>query len=150
MVDRAKDMIISGGVNIFPTEIEDVLVKHPDVVEAAVIGRPIPKWGEIVTAYVVTRKGVPVPERELNAWCRETRRLQETARLSRARRAAEERLRQTPQARAEGSGGHERTDEAPESIRIEPHADPGAAGAPLRRTTDCSGGCGCVSSLWST
>ena len=71
VVDRAKDMIISGGVNIFPTEIEDVLVKHPDVVEAAVIGRPDPKWGEIVTAYVVTRKGVPVPERELNALCRE-------------------------------------------------------------------------------
>ncbi|MFE2119418.1 class I adenylate-forming enzyme family protein [Rhodococcus aetherivorans] len=71
VVDRAKDMIISGGVNIFPTEIEDVLVTHPDIVEAAVIGRPDPKWGEIVTAYVVTRDALPVPEVELDALCRE-------------------------------------------------------------------------------
>ncbi|MDT2005105.1 AMP-binding protein [Rhodococcus opacus] len=71
VVDRAKDMIISGGVNIFPTEIEDVLVKHPDVVEAAVIGRPDPKWGEIVTAYVVTRDKIPIPKDELDDLCRE-------------------------------------------------------------------------------
>ncbi|MDV8070919.1 AMP-binding protein [Rhodococcus sp. IEGM 1366] len=71
VVDRAKDMIISGGVNIFPTEIENVLVMHPDVVEAAVIGRNDPKWGEIVTAYVVTRQGIPVPADELDALCRE-------------------------------------------------------------------------------
>lgn len=71
VVDRTKDMIISGGVNIFPTEIENVLVTHPDVVEAAVIGRPDSKWGEIVTAYVVTREAIPVPEDELDALCRE-------------------------------------------------------------------------------
>jgi acyl-CoA synthetase (AMP-forming)/AMP-acid ligase II len=70
VVDRAKDMIISGGVNIFPSEIEEVLASHPDVLQCAVIGVPDEKWGETVVAYVVTRSGNPVPTDELDARCR--------------------------------------------------------------------------------
>lgn len=69
VVDRAKDMIISGGVNIFPTEIESALVSHPSVVEAAVIGLPNDKWGETVTAYLVVRDGESVSAGELHAMC---------------------------------------------------------------------------------
>ncbi|MFB6163779.1 MAG: long-chain-fatty-acid--CoA ligase [Haloarculaceae archaeon] len=53
VVDRKDDMIISGGENIYPTEVEDVLFSHPDVVEAAVVGEPHEEWGEEVVAYVV-------------------------------------------------------------------------------------------------
>ncbi len=53
VVDRKDDMIISGGENVYPTEVEDVLFAHPDVVEAAVIGEPHDEWGERVVAYVV-------------------------------------------------------------------------------------------------
>jgi long-chain acyl-CoA synthetase len=51
--DRSKDMIISGGSNIYPREVEEVLLKHPSVREVSVIGRPDREWGEIVVAYVV-------------------------------------------------------------------------------------------------
>ena len=50
---RVDDMIISGGENIYPTEVEDVLARHPNVVESAVIGTEDPKWGQVVTAFVV-------------------------------------------------------------------------------------------------
>jgi acyl-CoA synthetase (AMP-forming)/AMP-acid ligase II len=53
VIDRTKDMIISGGVNIYPREVEDVLVKHPGVREVAVVGLPDETWGEAVTAFVV-------------------------------------------------------------------------------------------------
>ena len=53
VVDRKDDMIISGGENIYPTEVEDALFSHPDVVEAAVVGEPHEEWGEAVVAYVV-------------------------------------------------------------------------------------------------
>ena len=63
IVDRKKDMIVSGGFNIFPREIEDVLSSHPDVAMAAVIGVPHEKWGEAVAALIVARAGVkPSPE----------------------------------------------------------------------------------------
>ena len=63
IVDRLKDMIISGGENIYPAEVENVLLDHPDVVECAVIGVPDDRWGEVPRAVVVTRAGaVPVPE----------------------------------------------------------------------------------------
>ncbi|NMN98409.1 class I adenylate-forming enzyme family protein [Antrihabitans stalactiti] len=51
---RVKDMIIRGGENIYPREIEDVLASHPDVIDVAVVGRPDEKWGEIVTAFITT------------------------------------------------------------------------------------------------
>lgn len=53
VVDRKDDMIISGGENVYPTEVENVLFSHPDVVEAAVVGEPHPEWGETIVAYVV-------------------------------------------------------------------------------------------------
>jgi long-chain acyl-CoA synthetase len=52
LMDRSKDMIISGGTNIYPREVEEVLMTHPGVSEVSVIGRPDPEWGEIVVAYV--------------------------------------------------------------------------------------------------
>ena len=69
VVDRAKDMIITGGENVYGTEVEDVLASHPAVVEAAVVGRPDPRWGEIVTAIVVLR--APATAIELEEHCRE-------------------------------------------------------------------------------
>ncbi|WP_317057632.1 class I adenylate-forming enzyme family protein [Roseovarius rhodophyticola] len=68
LVDRSKDMIISGGQNIYPREVEEVLLTHPDVVEASVIGRPSEQWGEEVVAFVVAhRKGLN--EAALDAHC---------------------------------------------------------------------------------
>jgi acyl-CoA synthetase (AMP-forming)/AMP-acid ligase II len=68
--DRSKDVIISGGSNIYPREIEEVLLRHPDVREAAVIGLPHPDWGEEVVACIAPRPGRPHPsESELDALC---------------------------------------------------------------------------------
>jgi long-chain acyl-CoA synthetase len=53
--DRSKDMIISGGANIYPREIEEVLLRHPAVAECSVVGRPHPEWGEEVVAFVVAK-----------------------------------------------------------------------------------------------
>jgi fatty-acyl-CoA synthase len=63
--DRKKNMIISGGENIYPAEIERVLHEHPAVAEAAVIGCPDPKWQEVPVAYVVRRRGMPVDAEDL-------------------------------------------------------------------------------------
>jgi acyl-CoA synthetase (AMP-forming)/AMP-acid ligase II len=72
VVDRRKDMIVSGGENVYSREVEDVLLSHPAVREAAVIGVPDPRWGEAVKAVVVLADGVPsLPEEELLALCRE-------------------------------------------------------------------------------
>ena len=65
--DRKKNMIISGGENIYPAEVERVLVAHPGVAEGAVIGRADPKWQEVPVAYVVRRKGSDVDARALEA-----------------------------------------------------------------------------------
>jgi long-chain acyl-CoA synthetase len=69
LIDRSKDVIISGGSNIYPREIEEVLMQHPAVDEACVIGRPHVDWGEEVVAFVVTRPGVPVDAAALDALC---------------------------------------------------------------------------------
>ncbi|MBL8202276.1 MAG: AMP-binding protein [Chromatiales bacterium] len=68
IVDRLKDMVISGGVNIYPREVEEVIVQHPGVVEAAVIGIPDEKWGEALKAFVVPRAGADVGADELLAF----------------------------------------------------------------------------------
>jgi len=67
--DRSKDMVISGGSNIYPREIEEVLLRHPDVVEASVIGRSHPDWGEEVVAFLVARRGAVIAAAELDRLC---------------------------------------------------------------------------------
>ena len=67
--DRSKDMIISGGSNIYPREIEEVLLRHPDLVEASVVGRPHPDWGEEVVAFIVAKPGAAVAEAALDRLC---------------------------------------------------------------------------------
>lgn len=71
ILDRAKDIIISGGENISSIEIEDTLFRHPDVLEAAVAARPDDYWGETPCAFVTLQAGAQVSETELIDWCRE-------------------------------------------------------------------------------
>jgi long-chain acyl-CoA synthetase len=68
VVDRRKDMIITGGENVYSVEVEDILALHPAIIEAAVIGEPHELWGEIVVAIVVCRNDVPLEE--LDTHCR--------------------------------------------------------------------------------
>lgn len=79
--DRSKDLIISGGSNIYPREVEDVLLLHPDVVEAAVIGEADPEWGESVVACIVAKPGVTIDQEELDRLC-----LENMARFKRPKR----------------------------------------------------------------
>ena len=71
LVDRKKDMIVSGGENVYPAEVERVLLDHPGVAEAAVIGVPHPRWVETPVAFVVSAGRADVSEAELIAHCRE-------------------------------------------------------------------------------
>jgi acyl-CoA synthetase (AMP-forming)/AMP-acid ligase II len=71
VTDRIKDMIISGGENIYPAEIERVLVEHPALQDVAVIGVPDAQWGEVPKAVVVLKPGATLEPNELLAWCRE-------------------------------------------------------------------------------
>jgi len=71
IIDRKKDLIIAGGFNIYPREVEEVLYEHPCVKEAVVVGVPDSYRGETVKAYIVTRTGTHVTQEELNVWCRE-------------------------------------------------------------------------------
>ncbi len=68
--DRSKDIIISGGENISSIEVEDVLYRHPAVLEAAVVAQPDEKWGETPCAFVTLRDGVEIAEQEIIAFCR--------------------------------------------------------------------------------
>jgi len=71
IVDRKKDLVIRGGYNVYPREVEEVLYQHPDVVEAAVVGIPDDHLGEEVAAAVALRPGVTVGADELRAWALE-------------------------------------------------------------------------------
>ncbi len=71
IVDRAKDLVIRGGYNVYPREIEEVLYAHPAILEAAVIGKPDERLGEEVVAVVVLREGASVSAEEIIAYCRE-------------------------------------------------------------------------------
>lgn len=71
LLDRKKDMIISGGVNIYSKDIEEELYSHPGVLEAAVIGAPDEKWGEKVKAFVVLKDGIKIQKEELLSYCNE-------------------------------------------------------------------------------
>jgi acyl-CoA synthetase (AMP-forming)/AMP-acid ligase II len=79
--DRTKDLIISGGSNIYPREVEEVLQTHPDVHEVSVVGQPDAEWGEVVVACVVRSPGAVVAENALDAYC-----LERIARFKRPKR----------------------------------------------------------------
>ena len=81
LVDRSKDLIISGGSNIYPREVEEVLLQHPAVREVAVIGAPDADWGETVLAVVVLKAGIAASASDLDAFC-----LQHIARFKRPKR----------------------------------------------------------------
>jgi len=80
LMDRKKDMIISGGFNIYPSDLEVEIVKHPAVLEAAVVGVPSEQWGETPVAYVVLREGQEASRDELMTWVNQ--RVGKTQRLS--------------------------------------------------------------------
>ena len=72
IVGRAKELIISGGFNVYPREVEEVVALHPAIAEVAVVGTPSNEWGEEVTAFVVVRPGHPAPDRDaVREFCRE-------------------------------------------------------------------------------
>ena len=71
LTDRKKDMLITGGFNIYPREVEDAVATHPEVAAAAVIGVPDPKWGEAVAAFVVRTPGATVSDADLIAYVRD-------------------------------------------------------------------------------
>ncbi len=69
---RAKDMIITGGMNVFPAELESVLIRHKDVMFSAVIGLPDDKMGEVLGAFIVMRPGSNLTEQDIKKYCRDT------------------------------------------------------------------------------
>jgi long-chain acyl-CoA synthetase len=71
IMDRKKDMILAGGFNVYPREVEEILFEHPAVVEASVLGVPDEYRGETVKAFIVLRKGWHVSEMQLDRWCRD-------------------------------------------------------------------------------
>jgi acyl-CoA synthetase (AMP-forming)/AMP-acid ligase II len=71
LVDRSSDMIVSGGYNVYPREVEDALAEHPAVAECAVVGAPDPLWVEAVTAFVAFRPGMHATEEDLQQTVRE-------------------------------------------------------------------------------
>ena len=79
--DRSKDLIISGGSNVYPREVEEVLLQAPGVSEVAVVGAPDPEWGEVIVAFVVLQTGSKVSAQDLDAYC-----LNEIARFKRPKR----------------------------------------------------------------
>ena len=80
LMDRKKDMIISGGFNIYPSDIEALMTQHPAVLEAAVVGVPSVKWGETPVAFVVLKPGASANGNEIQQWTNE--RVGKTQRLA--------------------------------------------------------------------
>ena len=70
IVDRKNDMIITGGENVYPREVEEVLLMHPSISECAVVGIPHPYWGEEINAYVVLKSNAQTTVQELDNFCR--------------------------------------------------------------------------------
>ncbi len=70
LIDRMNDMIVSGGINIYPAEIEKVLLQHPDIADAAVVGAPDEKFGERIVAFL-TARSIKLKAEEIQSWCRE-------------------------------------------------------------------------------
>ncbi|WP_372603135.1 class I adenylate-forming enzyme family protein [Actibacterium sp.] len=71
VIDRMKDMFISGGENVYPAEVERLLNSHPDILEAAVVGQADAKWGEVGAAFVILRPGHSLDPDSLRPWCRD-------------------------------------------------------------------------------
>jgi long-chain acyl-CoA synthetase len=71
IVDRSKDLVIRGGYNVYPREIEEVLFEHPDIVEAAVIGKPHDRLGEEVVAVIVAREGASLSADDVISYTKE-------------------------------------------------------------------------------
>jgi long-chain acyl-CoA synthetase len=71
IVDRVKDMIIRGGVNIYPAEVEEVLIGMPGIADAAVVGKPDPEFGESVAAFIVRDAGAGISEADIQGYCEE-------------------------------------------------------------------------------
>ena len=71
LIDRAKEVVISGGLNIYPREVEEVLLCHPDVAEVSVVGLPDAEWGEVAVAVLVAREGRSIDPKELDLLCLE-------------------------------------------------------------------------------
>ena len=69
IVDRKKDMIITGGMNVYPRDVEEPLYQHPKVREAVAVGVPDPRWGEAVKVYLVLRDGETATEQEILDYC---------------------------------------------------------------------------------
>jgi acyl-CoA synthetase (AMP-forming)/AMP-acid ligase II len=80
LMDRKKDMIISGGFNVYPSDLEAIMTQHPAVLEAAVVGVPSIKWGETPVAFVVLKPNANVNANELQQWTNE--RVGKTQRLA--------------------------------------------------------------------
>jgi acyl-CoA synthetase (AMP-forming)/AMP-acid ligase II len=70
IIDRKKEMIVSGGENIYPREIEEVLITHPAIADVAVVGIPDPDWGESVKAFVALKEGEMISEQEVIDFCK--------------------------------------------------------------------------------
>jgi long-chain acyl-CoA synthetase len=72
LVDRKKDMVLVGGYNVYPREVDEILFRHPKIREAATVGKPDPRLGEVVVAFVVPESGETMDEEEFSAYCRRT------------------------------------------------------------------------------